>query len=38
MTIVPLDKKEFQDKVIPEMAKILTPEQYELYEKIVATK
>lgn len=38
MTIVPMDKKVFQDKVVPEMAKILTPEQYELYKKIVETK
>lgn len=38
MTIIPLDKKEFQDKVIPEMAKILTPDQYKLYQKIVETK
>lgn len=38
MEIVKIDKKPFQDAVIPEMQKILTEEQYELYKKIVETK
>lgn len=38
MIIVPIDKKQFQDRVVPEMKKILTPEQFELYKKIISTK
>lgn len=38
MTIVPVNKAEYQDKIIPEIKKILNPEQYALYLKIIETK
>ncbi|MGL5903409.1 MAG: TRAP transporter substrate-binding protein [Cetobacterium sp.] len=38
MKIIPVNKEEYQNKIMPEMQKILTPEQYELYLKIVETK
>lgn len=38
MVIKSVNKKEFQDKVIPEMKNILSTEQYKLYEKIINTK
>lgn len=38
MKIVSVNKEEYQNKIMPEMQNILTPEQYELYLKIVNTK
>lgn len=38
MKIVSVNKEEYQNKIMPEMQNILTPEQYELYIKIVNTK
>ncbi len=38
LTIRSIDKKAMQEKVTPEMKTILTPEQYELYERIQKVK
>lgn len=38
MTIVKINKIEFQDKASKEMSNILNPIQYELYKRIISTK
>lgn len=38
MQIVPVNKEEFKNKIVPEMNKILTKEQFELYKRIMEAK
>ncbi len=38
MTIVPVNKEEYRAKVIPAMEKILSKEQYQLYQQIINKK